>query len=61
MTYWPSGSRPSTDADVEAIVIAGAPLNTRAQDFANHLRLWRREGATGEQLSELIASVRSLH
>lgn len=52
---------PSSDADVEKIVAAGAPLNTWARDFASNLRLWRREGATDAQLSDLIRNAESLH
>ncbi|MHA7154985.1 hypothetical protein [Arthrobacter sp. TMN-50] len=52
---------PSSDADLDAIVAAGAPLNTWARDFANNLRLWRRKGATEAQLKELIANAKSLH
>lgn len=52
---------PRTDADVEAIVSAGGPLNEWARDFANELRLWRRSGATDQQLAELIAKARALH
>lgn len=52
---------PNSDADVEMIVAAGAPLNTWARDFANNLRLWRRKGATDAQLTELIANAKSLH
>ncbi|WP_028281101.1 hypothetical protein [Arthrobacter sp. H5] len=52
---------PSSEADVDTIVAAGAPLNTWARDFANNLRLWRRKGATDAQLAELIANAKSLH
>lgn len=52
---------PSSDADVDTIVSAGAPLNTWARDFASNLRLWRRKGATDSQLEQLIATAKSLH
>lgn len=52
---------PSSDADVDTIVTAGAPLNTWARDFANNLRLWQRDGATTAQLTELITHAKKLH
>lgn len=52
---------PSSDADIDAIVSAGAPLNTWARDFANNLRLWRRKGATHAQFTDLIANAKNLH
>lgn len=52
---------PSTDADLEKIVSAGAPVNTWARDFASNLRLWRRKGATDAQLKELITNAKNLH
>lgn len=51
----------SSDDHVEMIVAAGAPLNTWARNFANNLRLWRREGATDAELTELITSAKKLH
>lgn len=52
---------PSSEADVEKIVAAGAPLNTWARDFASNLRFWRRKGATDVQLTELITNAKNLH
>lgn len=52
---------PSSDADVEMIVAAGAPLNTWARNFANNLRFWRQNGATDAELMELIESAKKLH
>ncbi len=51
--------KPDSDADIEAIVAAGAPLNEWARDFANNLRLWRRRGATAAEVSDLISSAKS--
>jgi len=48
-----------TDADVEKAVAAGEPVNTWARDFANNLRLWRREGATDAKLRTLIAAAKT--
>lgn len=52
---------PRTDADVDAIVAAGGPLNLWARDFANNLRAWRREGASPEQLRTLTTAAGKLH
>lgn len=49
-----------SEADVEAVVAAGAPLNTWARDFANNLRRWRRDGATRSELVMLADKARSL-
>ncbi|MBP2422190.1 hypothetical protein [Microbacterium imperiale] len=48
-----------TDTDVEAMVAAGAPVNTWARDFANNLRLWRRKGTTDAELTSLIVSAKN--
>lgn len=51
---------PTNEAEVEAIVSAGAPLNVWARNFASNLRLWRRNGATRQELLGLIESAKSL-
>lgn len=50
---------PADDADVDAMVAAGAPLNIWARDFANNLRTWRRKGATELELRGLIENARA--
>lgn len=50
-----------TDADIEQVVAAGAPLNTWARDFANRLRVWKRDGASDSELRSLIESAEELH
>lgn len=52
--------KPQTDADVEKIVAAGAPLNHWARDFANRLRVWRRDGASVAKLGAHIAAAKAL-
>ncbi|MGV8912138.1 MAG: hypothetical protein ACOH14_05915 [Rhodoglobus sp.] len=52
---------PSSDADVESIVAASEPLNGWARDFANNIRLWRRNGASDAALKALITSAKSRH
>lgn len=52
---------PANDADVEAIVAAGGPLNIWARDFANNLRHWRRKGGTGAELVALTENAQKLH
>ncbi|WHE37824.1 hypothetical protein [Microbacterium sp. BDGP8] len=50
---------PRSEADVNAMVEAGAPLNTWARDFANNLRVWRRKGLTDAELRSLIVSAKN--
>ncbi|MGM0928840.1 MAG: hypothetical protein ACQEXN_03915 [Actinomycetota bacterium] len=52
---------PASDADLDTIIVAGAPLNTWARNFANNLRLWRRTGLTDSRLTELITDAKNLH
>lgn len=52
---------PRSQDEVDAIVAAGGPLNAWARDFANHLQIWRRKGATKAELRGLINPARSLH
>jgi len=44
---------PYTEAEIERVVQAGGPINSWARDFASNLRVWRRSGATKEQLLQL--------
>jgi len=54
-------SIPTNEAEVGAIVSAGEPLNVWARNFANNLRVWRRNGAAPAELVELIAKANTLH
>jgi len=50
---------PAGEAEVEAMVAAGAPLNIWARDFANNLRTWRRSGAKDLELRRLSEHARA--